>query len=277
MLLRLFSKSRFFIMSVQTADGVDCIYRRTKWCARAGSLLLVLLGILAPLSKARAVVLTPADMANIEAGMDMVYSQQSFGTAPIDIRLRELITIVDPILASIDNDTEFFDVLVNTAQDTSRPLVNMFFVDELFGPSGPIGQTLPGLNAFIVETAPAIDPVFGDYLNSHELGHSLALTHDLFPFSGMTVPTGNLMHPINPGTQVAGSQVQEIFNRPFFNSGVPLFQGNATSGFFIDIQPYQIVASEPAPVPLPAALPLFAGGLGLLGLLGWRRKRLAAA
>lgn len=32
-----------------------------------------------------------------------------------------------------------------------------------------------------------------------------------------------------------------------------------------------------APVPLPAAFPLFAGGLGLLGLLGWRRKRMAAA
>jgi len=30
-------------------------------------------------------------------------------------------------------------------------------------------------------------------------------------------------------------------------------------------------------VPLPAALPLFAGGLGALGLLGWRRKRKAAA
>jgi hypothetical protein len=28
-----------------------------------------------------------------------------------------------------------------------------------------------------------------------------------------------------------------------------------------------------APTPLPAALPLFAGGLGALGLLGWRRKR----
>jgi hypothetical protein len=30
-------------------------------------------------------------------------------------------------------------------------------------------------------------------------------------------------------------------------------------------------------VPLPAALPLFATGLGALGLLGWRRKKRAAA
>ncbi len=34
--------------------------------------------------------------------------------------------------------------------------------------------------------------------------------------------------------------------------------------------------SSAAVVPIPAALPLFAGGLGLLGLLGWRRKRVAA-
>jgi hypothetical protein len=30
------------------------------------------------------------------------------------------------------------------------------------------------------------------------------------------------------------------------------------------------------PTPLPAALPLFAGGLGVIGLLGWRRKQKAA-
>jgi hypothetical protein len=29
----------------------------------------------------------------------------------------------------------------------------------------------------------------------------------------------------------------------------------------------------PATTPLPAALPLFATGIGALGLLGWRRKR----
>jgi hypothetical protein len=34
--------------------------------------------------------------------------------------------------------------------------------------------------------------------------------------------------------------------------------------------------APPSNVPLPAALPLFATGLGALGLLGWRRKRKAA-
>ena len=33
----------------------------------------------------------------------------------------------------------------------------------------------------------------------------------------------------------------------------------------------------PIATPLPAALPLFATGLGALGLLGWRRKRKQAA
>ena len=36
-------------------------------------------------------------------------------------------------------------------------------------------------------------------------------------------------------------------------------------------------AATPADTPLPAALPLFATGLGTLGLLGWRRKRKALA
>ena len=34
--------------------------------------------------------------------------------------------------------------------------------------------------------------------------------------------------------------------------------------------------SENSQTPLPAALPLFATGLGALGLLGWRRKKKAA-
>jgi hypothetical protein len=40
---------------------------------------------------------------------------------------------------------------------------------------------------------------------------------------------------------------------------------------------YSTSAGSVSAVPLPAALPLFATGLAGLGLLGWRRKRKAAA
>jgi hypothetical protein len=39
----------------------------------------------------------------------------------------------------------------------------------------------------------------------------------------------------------------------------------------------EILQASSTAVPLPAALPLFASGLVGLGLLGWRRKRKAAA
>ena len=40
---------------------------------------------------------------------------------------------------------------------------------------------------------------------------------------------------------------------------------------------YDALTFQLAQTPLPAALPLFAAGLGALGLLGWRRKRKAQA
>ena len=45
-----------------------------------------------------------------------------------------------------------------------------------------------------------------------------------------------------------------------------------------DAFPYEMrVFASTSETPLPAALPLFASGLGALGALGWRRKRKAAA
>jgi len=55
------------------------------------------------------------------------------------------------------------------------------------------------------------------------------------------------------------------------NSGTIFSQEN----WFVDIQ--TSANGQVSPVPLPAALPLFAGGLGLMGLMGWRKKRTAAA
>lgn len=57
-----------------------------------------------------------------------------------------------------------------------------------------------------------------------------------------------------------------------------------STGFFVSFGPINtpsvvsgtIDKLSVTAVPLPAALPLLAGGVGLLGLLGWRRKRAAA-
>ena len=64
---------------------------------------------------------------------------------------------------------------------------------------------------------------------------------------------------------------------PLFN----LASGPGNSTFFgiVDgIHYYNVTGTaEITATPLPAALPLFAGGLGALGLLGWRRKRKPSA
>jgi hypothetical protein len=58
----------------------------------------------------------------------------------------------------------------------------------------------------------------------------------------------------------------------FFNPpGDPLFP---TPGGVYSLASFDVTAA-PTVTPLPAALPLFATGLGALGLLGWRRKRKA--
>jgi hypothetical protein len=60
--------------------------------------------------------------------------------------------------------------------------------------------------------------------------------------------------------------VADQFNA--LNNGSP-FAGFPTAGFWTAAFP------TPTVTPLPAALPLFASGLGGLGFLGWRRKRRA--
>ena len=63
------------------------------------------------------------------------------------------------------------------------------------------------------------------------------------------------------------------FNTAFTN--VPTSGGLLS---FTDLSELLLSASSTGnETPLPAAFPLFAGGLGAMGLLGWRRKRKNAA
>jgi hypothetical protein len=82
---------------------------------------------------------------------------------------------------------------------------------------------------------------------------SISLRASGGPWTGMiqTTSSGDSTSSLGPTTLISAS-----------NSGAPSMWS---------------VTDPPATTPLPAALPLFAGGLGTLGLLGWRRKRKAAA
>ena len=48
---------------------------------------------------------------------------------------------------------------------------------------------------------------------------------------------------------------------------------NVDMGLFVATNEAVTFSNSPFTTPIPAALPLFAGGLGAMGLLGWRRKR----
>ena len=78
-----------------------------------------------------------------------------------------------------------------------------------------------------------------------------------------------------------GSAHPELFNLPSLTLSagdiialdiVMISGGAQTNGGLVGLD---MSVDLTAATPLPAALPLFAGGLGALGLLGWRRKRKA--
>jgi hypothetical protein len=78
------------------------------------------------------------------------------------------------------------------------------------------------------------------------------------------------------GTSLNITQFHDTPGTGFFNisagSGeaiTSLVLSTDTNNFEVD----NFAAIEPTATPLPAALPLFATGIGGLGLLGWRRKR----
>jgi hypothetical protein len=106
-----------------------------------------------------------------------------------------------------------------------------------------------------------------------------------FAFANVTDNLGDTMSlGVNTGNYTSGTK-HEIFGSIFFASVLPSILDISTSSFASILGgpgtvDYSINIGLPAGAyvtPLPDALPLFATGLGLIGMLGWWRKRKAAA
>ncbi|MEL7129107.1 MAG: hypothetical protein AAGK23_06135 [Pseudomonadota bacterium] len=229
-----------------------------------------------------------------ETVLDRIFSQESFGPTPIDIRLLPTITIestrlsrvevffsgdgrTSPIVVTYDEAQELFDM------GSEGPVLDFFVVDEIFfggfRPSG-IAEDLSGYSL--------LEPVFGngflvdrnytferDLIVAHEMGHTLGLRHPddpqpphfLPPRSGTFPP--NLMNGQLFGSDVLSvAQVEQILRSD-------KVQGDAISGLYIEIQQYDVVRApfEVAPVPFPTSAPLMLVSILMLSCAGRHRRR----
>jgi hypothetical protein len=167
------------------------------------------------------------------------------------------------------------------------------------GSSGSITATLTGPDLSINNTGnagPGRFPTSGDqYLETSSNGFTVTFSSAVVAFGFYGTDIGDFSGQLTITTANGGSHLFNVANTIDGNDGSLLFWGiidtanpftsvtfgNTAAGIdffgFDDMTVGDLQQVNPNPTPLPAALPLFAAGLGGLGLLGWRRKRRAAA
>jgi endo-1,4-beta-xylanase len=89
---------------------------------------------------------------------------------------------------------------------------------------------------------------------------------------------GSLLVPVNAAgwNKIGGSYAVSSTATSVFLYA-QLIGPTTAESFYLDDVVIDETSPPPASAPLPAGLPLFATGLGGLGLIGWRRKRRAVA
>ena len=148
-----------------------------------------------------------------------------------------------------------------TAIDTTKASAEEFFISSPEVPTGyspdltlshiGISRTDPG-NGYLFALSELSGGPISDYVWVHQYVPSFTVIDFISdPSSVLITPTA---------TVVEDGSLQYI------------------GSYFNDLQEEVAISIQsPSATPLPAALPLFASGLGALGLLGWRRKRKAQA
>jgi hypothetical protein len=136
------------------------------------------------------------------------------------------------------------------------------------GTTGLITHTFTG--QFFTSGA-LVMPTFGT-INFNEAGSATSGTSDMLTFSYSGGGAGGIA--TLSGSFVSATDLIPLIppqGATFVPEGIPFFFSNT------NITASAVSDVDSSVVPLPAALPLFASGLVGLGLLGWRRKRKAAA
>ena len=142
----------------------------------------------------------------------------------------------------------------------------------IFSESGTLLQTLAGgtlAAPWGVALAPSSFGPFGGDLLVGNFSYANSFISAFDPLTG----TFEGMIPINVGP---GNTPGGLWSLDFGTGGS---NGNPNTLYFtdgIDGETHGLFGAIEA-TPLPGALPLFASGLGALGLFGWRRKRKAQA
>ena len=143
----------------------------------------------------------------------------------------------------------------------SNRLLIVVVVAMLSSPGAVAGQQLFGVSPGPLPvggaTPVAIDPTSGTVTGLSGSG---------FGGSGWDVVSSAntlyVVNSINPTLLNSVNETTGVLNFTFLNAPVTDMTAGVTGA---------------STVPIPGALPLFATGLGALGLLGWRRKKKAAA
>jgi hypothetical protein len=117
------------------------------------------------------------------------------------------------------------------------------------------------------------------------IGQNYQLTFDLGSSAAWGLPSGIAASVGDVASGVFGSNNLSLDN--YWETKTLNFTADSTTTLislignagnnYIGLDNVSVVGLNTSATPLPAALPLFATGLGALGLLGWRRKRKAAA
>lgn len=126
-------------------------------------------------------------------------------------------------------------------------------------------ECVPSTN--LLEAGASFQLDFGLTAGSDDLG-TLTFTNP-FGFALNNVASG-IATPIAVPMSASEFFVSVLFVDDIFGIEILNVSG---SGFNLS----GVLVNAPSAIPLPAALPLFAGGLGLMGLFGWRKKQAVTA